>query len=132
MSKKLGLEMVADAFTNYHAIILRIEIGAHLTLRDRDYWRMNVAIMNDKNFQTIIQKQWAKWKTHKKYYPHSVMWWARYVKRIIQQFINEGTERRRERLEMETFYYDAIYNILQETTIQKSTSRTPKELRSAW
>ena len=94
-------ETVAAAFTDHHAVILRTAISARLILRGRGYWRMNIDFMSDKNFQTIIQKQWAKWKTHKKYYPHSVMWWARYVKRIIQLFINERTERCRDRLAME-------------------------------
>jgi hypothetical protein len=131
ISKKLGVETVAAAFTDHHAVILRIAISEPLTLRGRGYWRMNVTIMSDKNFQTIIQKQWAKFKTHKKYYPHSVMWWARYVKRMIRQlFINKGTECRRDRLAKETFYYDAMCNILQEATIQESTSRTLKELKA--
>ena len=52
--------------------------------------------------------------------------------RIIRySFINEGPDRRRDRLTMETFYYDEIYNILQETTIQKSTSRKLKKLKDS-
>ena len=56
MSKKLGVETVAAAITDHHAVILHIAISAPLTLRGRGYWRMNIAIMSDKNFQTIIQK----------------------------------------------------------------------------
>ena len=57
---------------------------------------------------------------------------GRYIKRMIRHlFNNEGTERRRDQLAMETFYYDAIYNILQETTIQESTSRTLKKLKAS-
>jgi endonuclease/exonuclease/phosphatase family metal-dependent hydrolase len=60
MSKKLGVEMVAAAFTDHHAVILHIAISAPLTMRGRGYWRMNVAIMSDKNFQNIIQKTMGK------------------------------------------------------------------------
>ena len=49
---------------------------------------------------------------------------------IQHLFINEGTERRRNRLAKETFYYDAIYYILQETSIQESTSRMLKKLKA--
>jgi exonuclease III len=38
MSKKLGLETVATAFTDHHAVILRIAISAPLKLRGRGYW----------------------------------------------------------------------------------------------
>jgi hypothetical protein len=91
---------------------------------------MKVSLLGVRNFQRIIQK-WAKWKTHKKYYRNSVIWWGRYIKRMIRQlFINEGPERRRDRLTMESFYYDAIYHILQKKTIQESTSRTLKKLKA--
>ena len=55
---------------------------------------------------------------------------AIHQKNVPTLFINEGTEGRRDRLATETFYYDAIYNILQETTIQESTSRALKELKA--
>jgi len=48
MSKKLGVETVAAAFTYHHTVILRLTISAPLTKRGRGYWRMNVAIMSDK------------------------------------------------------------------------------------
>jgi hypothetical protein len=131
LSNKEGLETVAAAFTDHLTAVLRIVIDTSLTLRCRCYWRMHVSLLSEKNFQSILQKQRAKWKTHKKYYPHSVMWWGRYIKRIFRHlFINEGTERRRDQLATETFYYDAIYNILQETTIRESTSRELKELKA--
>jgi hypothetical protein len=126
------VETVASAFSDHLAVVLRIAIDTPLTSRGRGYWRMNVSFLRETNFRSIIQTQWAKWKTHKKYYPNGVMWWGRYIKRIIRHLlINKGTERRRDRLAMETFYYDAIYNILQETTIQESTSRTLKILKAS-
>jgi len=48
-----------------------------------------------------------------KYYTDSVTWWERYVKEILRRsFTREGTERRRERRTVETFYYASIYDIL--------------------
>ena len=117
LSKKQSVETVAAAFIDHLAVVLRIAIDTPLTLRGRVYWRLNISL-SDKNFHSILRKQCAKWKRHKKYYSHSVMWWGRYIKRMIRQFfINEGPERLRDRLAMATFYHDAIYNILQEMTV---------------
>ena len=45
------------------------------------------------------------------------MWWCRYVKRMIRQlFSSEVADCRRYRMEMENFYYSAIYSVLQDTT----------------
>jgi hypothetical protein len=43
---------------------------------------------------------------------------------IRQTFQREGTERRRDRVEMGNFYYNAIYQLLQapENHVQKSTA----------
>ena len=42
------------------------------------------------------------------------MWWERYVKRMLRQtFTWEGAARRRDRLSLENFYYEAIYTLLQ-------------------
>ena len=54
-----------------------------------------------------------------KYYSNRVMWWWRYVKGMIGQlFRSEGTDRRRNRIEMENFYCSAIYSVLQNTAPQ--------------
>jgi len=48
-----------------------------------------------------------------KYYPNGVMWWCRYVKRMIRQLLGrERADHRRERIEMENFYYSVIYSVL--------------------
>jgi len=54
-----------------------------------------------------------------KYYPNSVMWRCRYVKRMIRQLLGrEGSDRRRDRIEMENFYCIAMYSVLQDTALQ--------------
>ena len=63
------METVAAAFTDHLTVVLRIAIDTPLTLRGRVYWRMNVSLLSEKNFKSILQKQWAKWKMHKKSTP---------------------------------------------------------------
>jgi len=48
-----------------------------------------------------------------KYYPTRVMWRCRYVKGMLRQMLGrEGADRRRDRIEMENFYYSVIYSVL--------------------
>jgi hypothetical protein len=75
LSKKQGVETVAAAFTDHFSVVLRIAIDTPLTVRGRGYWRMILSLLNDTNFCSIMQTQRAKWKTHMKFYPNSVMWW---------------------------------------------------------
>jgi exonuclease III len=77
LSKKQGVETIASAFTDHFAVVLRIAIDTSLTVRGRGYWRMNVSLLSDTIFHSTVQTQWAKWKTHMKFYPNSVMWWVR-------------------------------------------------------
>jgi hypothetical protein len=47
-----------------------------------------------------------------KYYPNAVLWWERYVKRMVQQlFQRVGTECKRDWQNLENFY-EAIYDSL--------------------
>jgi hypothetical protein len=70
-------------------------------------------------------------KKKKKHYPTSVMWWNRLIKRRIKlQFITEGAERRRDRKQMESFYYEEINSILRDNTTGTQTTTKLKELKA--
>lgn len=130
MERKTGIQTTAAAFTDHNAVIMRITIDTPPT-RGRGYWRLNTALMREKSHIDTLQEQWEKWRTHKKHYPNSVMWWDRYTKRMIKKlFIKEGTERRRDRQTMETFYYETIYSILQDETMRNNVSTKLKELKA--
>jgi DNA-binding PadR family transcriptional regulator len=73
---------------------------------------MDASLLGETTFRHLIQTHWERWQKHRKYYPNTGMWWERYAKRMIWQlFTREGTERRRDRMTLENFYYDAIYNV---------------------
>jgi hypothetical protein len=60
-----------------------------------------------------------------------VIWWERCVKPAIRHiFIREGTERKHDRITLENFYYNAIYNILNEPTEHETTAITLKHLKA--
>jgi hypothetical protein len=59
------------------------------------------------------------------------MWWNRLIKRRIKlQFITEWSERKRDRMQMESFYYEAINSILNDNTAGIKTSTKLKELKA--
>jgi hypothetical protein len=84
MTRKTGIETVAAAFTDHNAIILRIAIDTPLPTRGRGYWKMNTNLLQEKTFCEKREVEWENWKTKKKHYPTSVMWWNRYTKRRIK------------------------------------------------
>ena len=67
---------------------------------------MNTAILGEVGFRQLLQEKWDFWRTHKKYYSTTtMMWWGRYVKRILQQaFTWDGIMRRRDRRTFENFF----------------------------
>jgi len=126
-----GAEAVVAAFTDHMAIILRLAIDIPCVIRGKGYWHMNVTFLNDPHFQHKIQETWETWKRHFKYYPNRVSWWCRYVKRMIQLiFSREGADRRRDRVEMENFYYSAIYDAIREQSSDETRNTTLKRLKA--
>ena len=89
---------------------------------------MNVSLLQDATFMSVVKTQWSRWQQHKKFYPNTAMWWARYEKRMIRQiFIQEVTSRRKDRQILEKFYYEARYTALQEDKL-RDTFLTLKQM----
>jgi hypothetical protein len=66
--KRRRIETLPAAFTDHHAIILRMEINNPTMPRGRGFWKMNTTLLRETNFQQILKGKWEFWKTHKKYY----------------------------------------------------------------
>ena len=75
-----------------------------------------------------IQKHCEIWQTHRKNYSNAVKSWKRYAKRMIL-LTWEGTDRWRDWMTLENFY-DAIYNILNNSTNHAMTAITLKQLKA--
>ena len=109
-----GVETLAAAFTDHFDVSLRLSLDLSSTPRGKGYWKMNISYLSELDFQQTIKGIWDKCQEHTKYHPNKVMWWGRYVKRMLRQlFYREGAERRRDREEMEIFYYMVIYDVLE-------------------
>jgi hypothetical protein len=112
--KKQGVSTVVAAFTDHLAIVLRMASSDPLPKRGRGYWRVNTSILGEGSFRRLLPCKWDTWRSHRKYYPTALLWWERYVKRMLRQtFVWEGAARRRDRRSLENFYYEGIYALLQ-------------------
>jgi hypothetical protein len=98
MKRKTGIETLAATFTDHNAVIIRIAIDTPLQTRGRGYWKMNTQLVQNRTFCEKLQTELRHIKRKRK-----------------QQFTTKGAERRRDRMQMETFYYEAINSILQTT-----------------
>jgi len=78
-TQKTGVETIATAFTYHFAVVLRLAIDAPLPLRGRSYWKMNLSLLQEATFMSVVKTQWTRWQQHKKFYPNTVMWWGRYA-----------------------------------------------------
>jgi hypothetical protein len=122
---------VATAFSDHHAVILRLPIETQLPLRGRSYWKMNITYLNENNWIEEFQTHWTHWQEHKRHYPNNAWWWCRYVKTMLKiHFMNTGTNRRRDRQKLENFYYAAIYDKLKEENIQDQTYIKLRKLKA--
>jgi endonuclease/exonuclease/phosphatase family metal-dependent hydrolase len=74
--RKTAVEILAPAFTDHHAVKLRIPILTNTLTRGREYWRMNVSYMHEATWNDAFAAQWAIWQAHKRYYPNEVWWWC--------------------------------------------------------
>ena len=66
---------------------------------------MNSTLVDEVSFRQLLQEKWDYWGNHKKYYSATtMMWWERYVKRMLRQtFTWDETMRRRDGRMIENF-----------------------------
>jgi exonuclease III len=112
-----GISTVVAAFTDHLAIRIRMASSDPIPTRGRGQWKMNTSVLKEGCFRRILQHKSDIWRNHRKYYPTPVLWWEGYVKRMLKQtFTWEGAARRRDRRDLENFYFEAIYALLQTPT----------------
>jgi exonuclease III len=120
LEKKLGIEIIAAAFTDHHSVLLRLAVDTPILRMGRGRWKMNTAIFRDKRTQESMKTKWTQWKQHKKYYPGTTIWWVRYVKPQLRNFArHEIAERCKDRRQMENYPYDCLYDILHSSMPQE-------------
>jgi hypothetical protein len=131
LPRKTGMEALPVAFSDHSAVILRLATTTPPPTRGRGHWEMNIQLMSDKVFCDTITKERDTWKQHIKYYPTTVLWWNRFVKRRIKMtLVTKGAERQRDRKTMETFYYVTIRRILNYRVISTTNVTKLNELKA--
>jgi hypothetical protein len=73
--QKTGIEFIPAAFTNHHAVAVRIAIDDYDLQRRRGRWKMDPTLMADEHLQRRIHTEWVKWQNHNRYYHDMTMWW---------------------------------------------------------
>ena len=71
--KKQGVEILVAAFTDHLAIMMRMDSSDPIPIRGRGLWRMNTTLLDETGFRQLLQETWDFWRTHKKYYPTTMM-----------------------------------------------------------
>jgi len=92
LESKTGTEIIPAAFTDHHAVVLRLRISDSDVRRGPNRWKMNPLLMRDKNIIHKIRVQWATWHNHKSFYPDITMWWERYVKKQLKRLLRQERE----------------------------------------
>ena len=122
LQRKTGIETRVVACTDHLALVLRIGIPRQLPTMGRRYWKMNASLLHTQAFIEEFKTCWSKWQLHKKHYPNITIWWCRHVKRMIRYyFIAESKTRIQEQRDLENFYYQRIYSILETNPAKPET-----------
>jgi len=129
--RKQGTLTAVAAFTDHMDIVLRMASSDQVPMRGRGHWRMNTSVLREESFRRLLQQKWEIWRNHRKYYPTAILWWERYVKRMLKQtFTWEGAVRRRDRRDLENFYYEVIYALLQTPIGHAAKATKLKQLKT--
>jgi hypothetical protein len=111
--RKTGIKIIPTAFTDHHAVVLRLTMPATEKRRRRGRWKMDPDIVHESTFKAKFQTEWEKWRSHKRCYPDVGIWWERHVKKNIKQLARQmEAERNKNHKIMENHLYECLYDIL--------------------
>jgi len=79
--RKMGAEVMAAAFTDNLAMVLRLTVDVPIPRRGRGIWRMKTTLMREDGCKEKLRQHWILWKSQKRLYPESTTSWGRYVKK---------------------------------------------------
>ena len=61
LMNKQGAEVLAEAFSENLAVLLRLTLLIHTVHRGRGTWRMNMSLLTDEAFCLKLQDPWNDW-----------------------------------------------------------------------
>jgi hypothetical protein len=74
LDRKQEMEVVATAFTDHFAVVIRLTTDMPIPERGRSYWKMNASLLSATDFRDDLQERWTTWREHGGLYPNPVMW----------------------------------------------------------
>jgi hypothetical protein len=131
LRRKQGMETLAAAFTDHIAVCLRLSVVEPIMRRDSGYWKMDARILEDKTVVEQFKILWDQLRRQKHVFPNTPIWWERSCKRRIQGFFRKvQAERMRDHRAMENYYYECIYEKLQQTAHNADTRTVLQKLKA--
>ena len=111
--KKVGIETVPVAFTDHHAVIIRMEMQTGERRRRAGRWKMDPKTVTGARFTEALQTEWKKWTSRRRHYPELGWWWERCVKPNIRRLARQvESEERRSHKMMEDHLHECLLDIL--------------------
>jgi hypothetical protein len=125
------METLAAAFTDHLAVSLRLSVVEPIMRRGHGYWKMDARILEDKTVVEQFKILWDNLRRQKSVFPKTPIWWGRSCKRRIQGFFRKvQAERMRDHRAMENYYYEYIYERLQQPAHNADTQTVLQELKA--
>ena len=111
--RKVGIETIPVAFTDHHAVLIRMRLYANERRRRNGRWRMDSMMVSGTQFTDALQSEWKKWTDRKRYYPDIGSWWERCVKANVRKLARQvETEKIRTYKLMEEHLYQCMQDII--------------------
>jgi hypothetical protein len=109
---KKSAEILAAAFTDNNAAVVRLKMQAPNIQWGKERWRLNITLLQEET-RHIFKWQWEEWKQKIPNYQNILEFWDNYAKGRIQRFFRaEGLKTARDRRNAEQFYYTCMYDLL--------------------
>jgi hypothetical protein len=71
INRKTGIEIIPTAFTDHHAVVLRLTIPAHVAQNKRRL-ENGPPPAQDNVIRSKINREWEQWRKHRRFYPDVV------------------------------------------------------------
>jgi hypothetical protein len=95
LQHKTGIAILPIAFSDHHAVTLRLQVNeTDVMLQRRQYrWKMDPLSMHDIILHGEIHNAMAQWRLRQRFYPDIAQWWERCVKTHLPRLIRRVTRR---------------------------------------
>jgi hypothetical protein len=69
LEKKIAAGTVVAAFTDHHAVTLKLDVDVSYSRRGKGIWKLNIDLINDPVCTAHLTHEWERWKHQKRCNP---------------------------------------------------------------